>query len=299
MNLVLPQYRQRMTMATSVRATAVLPGASTTRAARVAGDLGMPTWAAERAARAVGEYVPRYTSRLGPTDAARAERLIGAVLADHPPRIVVQRTAFEAVQLLEGAAPRLRTIWDGPVPGYAEDTRGDSYRDARLGTEQKLDLFGAGQESGRTVYGSIELDGLLERSAEEMYGSVRFLVGNPALQRTVLTHQDSMGLANRDVAPVSRIASVLLDSIPPAELEAAVSSADDSRARELLQRALADREKWQYVEAQVLGGVSLQDVAAVTVNPHGPIAGVDGAASMLERLRTVAAERRVPFAVTA
>lgn len=184
-----------------------------------------------------------------------------AVIAEYQARIM------EAVETKPVSIRRSsnRTLWSILNEGrfkttYETNTRGDYYMTNRDDIEKKM--FGCPKTGldpkDRPVYGYVDYNP--EGGAESGYGAVQFVLKDSVKERTTFTMDDSL---DAKAAPFKKGEELNLKHLDPDaryQLEYGVDSA---------------LENLNYIEAQIHGGVSLDDVEKIIFHDNGEMLSRD------------------------
>lgn len=267
--------------------------------------VSMPTMQTSIPASRVPPSVARVAAgfRPSPADLAGADAITTA-LRGRAPFLIVNRDAAEAVHLLE-TGDRLRTAHDLSHRTAEQDR----YVAGRASVERALDVYGDGVDAGTTVYGSLQFDPARtdwrgrtgpNTGYPDRFGSVAFQLTPAAAARATYSIGDSFDAEPGQLAGSSQLPQLLartLDMRPlGAQLKGPVSAPADVRTR------LRDVTRDGYVEAQVHGGVRLDDIASITVETapeRMPRREADdpGRPQLLAQLRQLAASRHIPLRI--
>lgn len=194
-------------------------------------------------------------------------------------RVNAERKSAEAI-LREG---RMRSAYELPV-------RDKSYMDFRTAVDKRL---GVGK---KTIFGSMGRD---SEMGELLYGDVSFNLKGTVSARTSLTIADSFysqgqfgfGFARR--AQAERIIRDAARSMDSAVFRRFIEKPTENRMNaQALKWLINEDVSAQYVEAQIMGGVKLDDVSEIVVRVSP--AGLRDIPPELNYLRSLAEQRGIP-----
>lgn len=236
------------------------------------------------------------------------------------PHLIVNRRIDEAISMVaEGA--RALTIHTATPP----DASQAALRGWRATHEARLGIIGSGEHHGQTVYGSIVVDsrdahaahaagklrkmGVYDRDVSVLdaglpeYGSTGMVLHDRAASRATVTRVDSLhDLQPSDLAPTSRIGDVLIDTLTESELEDLLRADPIDASHHFVEHlqglGRAHPRSGNYVEVQLQGGLSAQDIAELRVQAMRRsetagrnVADVDAYLQSVPMLRESAARR--------
>lgn len=160
------------------------------------------------------QYRPEFGS-LGPRDAERAQSLVTDAIGGLQPRVVVHRWDDTLDGFFAGRDPWLGTIHDQRPPGLV----GAAQERVRALREQWRGMYGSGDRSGHTVYGSVQFTPIdaSDPSAPRgvsAFGDVRLELKSSVFDRTTVSAADTgYGMSKVRVAPMDRLPEVVTERL--------------------------------------------------------------------------------------